>query len=170
MRNDAKSQECLYRHFYGYGMSICLRYAGNKSDAMEILNEAFLKIFTKIQKYDPEKSFRSWIRRILVNCCIDFHRNSQKTTSFVEPFMAETEEAELPLGHLAAEDILQLLAQLPDRYRLTFNLYEIEGYSHDEIGRMLGIPASTSRSNLTRAKKRLREMIEKNYAYATSSR
>jgi RNA polymerase sigma-70 factor (ECF subfamily) len=166
--NNSKSQELLYKHFFGYSMSLCMRYLANRSDALDVMNEAFLKIFSKIQNYDNQKSFKAWIRRILVNCCIDFIRRQKRVILvFNDSSYNDTSDTgDLPVQKLSAEEILALLSQLPDRYRITFNLYEIEGFSHDEIAVMLNIPASTSRSNLTRAKKKLRELIEKKYSYA----
>ncbi len=167
LRNDPRSQELLYKYYYGYAISLCIRYLGDRDNAAEVMNEAFFKLFSKIQKYDHQKSFRAWLRRILINSCIDFHRNNKKNTYLIaeSEHIEDTDANELPLQGLKAEDILKLLSQIPDKYRITFNLYEIEGFSHDEIASMLNIPASTSRSNLTRAKKKLRELLEKNYSY-----
>lgn len=160
IREEARAQEGLYRHFYGFGMSICLRYAGSQDEAKEIMNEGFFKVFTKIGQYDFSRSFRWWLRRILVNTAIDYYRAQKRFQHQVEvtEALCESPEADV-VSRLSAEAIMSLLHKLPEHYRVTFNLFEIEGYSHAEIGKMLGIPAGTSRSNLTRAKKRLQELV-----------
>jgi RNA polymerase sigma factor (sigma-70 family) len=160
-----KYQELLYKQFYGYGMSICLRYSYNKDEAVEILNDSFLKVFENIEKYKPELSFKSWLRRIIINTSIDYYRKSIKfkdTDSLDEKYDAENNDYNI-IDELNVEDILKLLNQLPEIYRLTFNLYEIEGFKHEEIAEQLNISISTSRSNLTRAKKMLRNSFEKLY-------
>jgi RNA polymerase sigma-70 factor (ECF subfamily) len=159
-RGKAEAQEGLYRHYYGYAMSICLRYAGSRDEASEILNDSFIKIFAKIKQFDFKKSFRAWLRRIIVNTAIDHYRKNKKHQYGLDISAAEGEmESENVLHQLAAEEIFKLIQQLPDKYRLAFNLYEIEGYSHEEIAEQLGVPIGTSRSNLSRAKRKLRELV-----------
>ena len=167
IREEAKAQEGLYRHFYGYGMSICLRYAGNKEEATDILNDGFLKVFTKIRKYDFQSPLKAWLRKILVNTAIDYYRMSKKAKQMVDIQVMDQASSEVDVvSKLSAEEILGLLHLLPEHYRLAFNLHEIEGYSHEEIGVMLSIPAGTSRSNLARAKKRLRDMVTSKFRQA----
>jgi RNA polymerase sigma factor (sigma-70 family) len=164
IRADRTSQERLYKHYYGYAMSICLRYAPNRDEASEVLNDSFLKVFKKIAQYDPNKSFRGWLRRIIINTAIDYYRKNEKHYHHLEIDRAMGEEQETDaISMLTAEEIYQLVQQLPHIYRLTFNLYEIEGYSHEEIGEQLGIPAGTSRSNLSRAKQKLRLLMEQHF-------
>lgn len=165
IKKNLKSQELLYRQFFGYGMSISLRYSKNKDEAVEILNDSFLKVFDNIEKYNTELSFKSWFRRIVINTSIDYYRKNLKftnTDSFEDTFETETVDANI-IDELNVKDILKLLNQLPEIYRITFNLYEIEGYKHEEIAEKLNITTSTSRSNLTRAKKMLRMSFEKLY-------
>lgn len=146
-RGRADAQEGIYRHYYGYAMSICLRYAGSRDEASEILNDSFVKIFSKIKQFDSKKSFQAWLRRIIVNTAIDHYRKNKKHQYGVDISAAEGEiESENVLHQLAAEEIFKLIQQLPDKYRLAFNLYEIEGYSHEEIAEQLGVPIGTSRS------------------------
>lgn len=164
LKNKASAQEKLYKHFYGYAMSIALRYAGTKDESREILNESFFKVFTRLEKYDVEKSFRGWLRRIVINTAIDYYRANKRYINSTEITVAEEKEYDFDIiERLTAEEILDLLQDLPTHYQMVFNLYELEGYSHKEIGKMLDIPEGTSRSNLTRAKQKLREMVKQLY-------
>jgi RNA polymerase sigma factor (sigma-70 family) len=160
LKGKLKAQEMLYKHFYGYAMSICLRYTGHRDEAAEVLNDSFMKVFAKIKQYDRQKSFKAWLRRVVVNTAIDHYRRNQKHTKTEGLEEARTEECDADaIDQLTASEIMQMVQALPETYRVAFNLYEIEGYSHDEIGDLLGIPVGTSKSNLSRAKKKLREMI-----------
>ncbi len=164
INEDPKAQELLYKHFYGYAMSVCLAYSSGRFEATEILNEGFLKVFSKIHTYRKGNSFQAWLRRTMVNTAIDYFRMNKKHRQNVEINEAITEETNINvIDELTAREILDLLQQLPETYRLTFNLYEIEGYSHEEISKMLEIPEGTSRSNLTRAKQKLRLLIKKHH-------
>ena len=165
LKGKARSQEMLYKHYYGYAMAICLRYANGKDEAKEILNDSFFKVFTKISQYDPKNPFRAWLRRIVINTAIDYYRRQQKHQYAVDIQEIEYEESDASvLDRLSAEDILLLMQKLPEHYRLVFNLYELEGYSHEEISKQLGIPESTSRTHLSRAKSKLREYIQKYFS------
>jgi RNA polymerase sigma-70 factor (ECF subfamily) len=161
-KGKSKYQEMLYRHFYGYAMGICLRYANSHDEACEMVNDSFLKIFTKMHQYDEKNPFRAWLRRVVINTAIDYYRKNKKHTGFQDIQQVRTEETdENALDKLSAEDILKLLLHVPEHYRIIFNLYEIEGYSHEEISQQLDIPESTSRTYLSRAKTKLRECIQK---------
>lgn len=157
---DRKSIELLYKQFYGYAMSVALRYSNSREEACEIINDSFMKAFDKLDHYDPQNSFKGWLRRILINTSIDYYRKNIKHTAVmdIEKADAETLEADV-FDRLSAEDILGILRDLPEILRIIFNMYEIEGYSHIEISEQLGIPSSTSRTYLARAKKKLREKI-----------
>lgn len=157
-----KAQEQFYRYFYGYAMSIGLRYSGNREEALEIVNDSFLKIFNNLDKHNPEKSIKAWIRRIVVNTSLDYYRKNQKYRYDID--ITEAQHGivdENTFDRLAVEELLKILQELPPAQRSVFNLYEIEGYSHQEIGEMLGIPEGTSKSHLSRAKNKLRELVEK---------
>ncbi|WP_448697978.1 RNA polymerase sigma factor [Mucilaginibacter sp. AW1-3] len=158
---DLKHLEMLYKHFYGYAMGIALRYSNNRDDALEVANDAFIKAFGALKNYDTDKSFKAWLRRIIVNTAIDKQRREQKHQS--EEIDKAGYVASTPniIEQLNANDILKLLAVLPVMHRTVFNLYEIDGYSHDEIATMLNIPASSSRVYLTRAKEKMRELLSK---------
>lgn len=152
-----KYQEALYKQFYSFAMSVCLRYTRNREDAQEVLNDSFMKFFKNIQKYDDSKPFKPWFHRILVNTCLDHHRTKQRYNrlQLVEDDQFETVVASDYEMKMNAQEILKLFDHLSDIQRVIFNLYEIEGYNHNEIAEMLDISAGTSRSHLSRAKKRL---------------
>ncbi len=162
---DKRAEELLYRRYFSFAMSICIRYTGDQYEAMEIVNDSYMKVLGSIKNLDSSKSFRSWYGRILVNSAIDNYRRNAKHVSHLQFTDFEmTEEHEAPVSaELSANEILELFNRLPDNYRMTFNLFEIEGYSHEEIGQMLNISTSTSRSNLFRAKKMLRMLYDRNF-------
>ena len=160
--NDRLSQTQLYRMYYNYGMTVASRYAPNRDDAAEILNDAFVRTMQNLDKFNRELPFKAWFNKILVRCAINYYRRytvkrldaQPITESDDQPFDAEI------LSGLSAQDILKLVQQLPQSYRLAFNMYAIEGYTHPEIAEMIGISEGTSKSNLFKARKRLVEMIE----------
>lgn len=141
-------------------MSVALRYTASREDALEVCNDAFLQVFRHLARYDRERPFRAWFRKVVVNASLDRFRLQQRNLRLV------VQRDELPevaieadsLAHLRAEDLLALLRALPEVHRMVFNLYEVEGYSHDEIAGVLGIAPGTSRSHLTRAKQRLQAL------------
>nr|MBI1229312.1 sigma-70 family RNA polymerase sigma factor [Cytophagales bacterium] len=157
---DPRSLERLYKHFYGYAMSIALRYSGNREEACEIVNDSFMKAFDKMDQVTNEHAFKGWFRRILVNTSVDYYRKGLKHSGALD---ISTVDAETPhpsvIDDLSNEDILGLLRELPEILRVIFNMYEIEGYKHDEIAATLNIPSSTCRTYLARAKDKLREKI-----------
>ena len=164
LEQNKGSQRKLYEHFYGYGMSICLRYAKSEVEAEEILNDAFLRVFQHIHQYDTTFPFKAWLRKIIINMAIDYYRKFQRYQNTIET-RAITEVAvewESPLIDQET-DILPIIQQLPPKYRMVFNLYVMEGYKHDEIASELSISVGTSRSNLARAKDKIREAWEKYY-------
>lgn len=157
---DISSQEKLYKHFYGYAMGIGLRYIFNREDALEVVNDSFIKVFNAIGTFNEDNSFKPWLRRIIVNTAIDRRRKDLKYLNNVDLEVAEHVGAGAHIiEHLTARDILKLLDHLPDIQRMVFNLYEIDGYSHEEIGNTLNIPASSSRTYLSRAKERLKKAL-----------
>lgn len=165
-RGNLKAQEHLFRQYYGYVMSIALRFSSCHDNAMEIANDSFLKIFRKIESHRIEKEFKSWVRKIVINTAIDYYRKDKNNSNEISIDVANNEPAdESVIDNLNAEEIFKLINSLPMNYRYTFSLFEIEGFSHNEIALQLGITESTSRSNLTRAKKMLRQMILINSHY-----
>lgn len=150
----------LYKHFYGFAMGIALRYCITRDDAMEAVNDGFIKVFKSIDNYQPDKPFKAWLRTIIVNTAIDSRRKEMKQWLNTElDSAAGISTCSTVIAELNARDIMLLLNKLPNIHRLVFNMYEVDGYSHDEIAGQLGIPASSSRVYLTRAKEKLRKMI-----------
>jgi RNA polymerase sigma factor (sigma-70 family) len=165
-KGDLKAQEHLFKQYYGYVMSVALRFSSCQDNAKEITNDSFLKIFNKIESHQVDKEFRAWIRRIVVNTALDYYRRENKYDTEISIDDASDEpEDESVLENLSAEEIIKLINSLPMIYRYTFTLFEIEGFSHEEIAKQLGIKASSSRKNLSRSKKMLRQMILKHFWY-----
>ncbi len=157
-----RSQEALYKAYYAYSISICLRYAAGRDEAVDIMNDAFIKVFHNIRTYDKTKPFKTWLRAILINTAIDAYReniNYKQHISYsdTEDFIIDPEIAK----NLELEDIMLILRGLPEQQRLIFNLYEIEGYSHKEIARELNISEHTSRAYLSIAKNNIRKQYIK---------
>lgn len=169
---NRKSQGVVYKHFFSYGMSIALRYTKHKEDAIEVINDSFLKAFTQIKNFKTDGNFKAWLRTIIINTSIDKYRISIKNPSHYLDDESEAENISISnelLNQIDSEEIIFNIQQLPNIYRITFNLYEIEGYSHKEISQQLNINESKSRTNLSRAKKLLRSLINKNTKYETVS-
>ncbi|MGN8035392.1 RNA polymerase sigma factor [Chitinophaga sp. 22321] len=161
-RKERSSQEALYRNFFGYGLSICLRYAQNREEAVEIMNDGFLKIFQHIQSFDTSRSFKTWLAKIMVNTAIDFLRSKKKLV-FVDDISQVPEPGtdEKIVDKLSYDELVKHVQALPPAYRAVFNLYVMEGYQHQEIAAILRISEGTSKSNLFKAKKILKERIIK---------
>lgn len=163
---DERSKEFIYKSCYGYIRAITMRYVKNEFDAEELTNESFIRAFNKIETFNSaelgdrfEKSFRAWLARIAVNISIDFLRAQKQLLALDDVSESEIEHQPVHVADdLYVEDIMKLLLQLPEIQRTIFNLYEVEGYSHEEVSVLLAIPESTSRTYLTRAKKKLREL------------
>lgn len=160
LKKDRKDQKMLYKTFYGFAMSICLRYAGNRYEASEIMNLGFFKVFTNLEKYSAEKPFKAWLGRIMMNASVDYYRSNYKTSHADDLEKAEDViHEDMPDKKLRYDDLLAMIQKLPHAYRTVFNLYAIEGYTHEEIAEMLGISPGTSKSNLFKARDRLRKMV-----------
>ncbi|MBL7742389.1 MAG: RNA polymerase sigma factor [Chitinophagaceae bacterium] len=162
IEGNRRMQEELYRRFSPRMYAVCLRYAGSSDEAEDILQEGFIKIFKKLDSFRGDGSFEGWIRRIFVNTAIEHFRRKR----YLQP-VTEKEENTLEgkslsaLDGLAEKDILELVRQLSPGYRTVFNMYVVEGYTHKEIGDILGISEGTSKSQLSRAKVILQDMVKK---------
>jgi len=168
LKGNRASQERLYKYYYPYGMSISLRYAKNRLEAKEILNESFLKVFNKLDLYDKTQAFHFWLRRIIINTAIDYYRKKQRQPLFMTIDDALLQIADDTLGDFEIDttiNTLPILQQLPPAYRIVFNLYVMEGYKHQEIAEQLGISVNTSKSNLARAKQKLKVLIGSRESY-----
>lgn len=163
-KKDPLSQKAVYLHFYNYAMTICFRYTQNKEEAQEILNDGFFKVFSKLEKYEAQGAFKFWLKRILVNTAIDHFRKHKNAPMVVELMNTDAPSVEAEVvGSLHAAELMNLVKKLPNSYRLAFNLHVIEGYSHPEIAAMLGISEGASKSNLAKARKRLKSYINNSY-------
>jgi RNA polymerase sigma-70 factor (ECF subfamily) len=164
LKGDRKSQELLYQQFYSYGMSICLRYTATREEASEVLNDSFMKVFQHLGQYDANKPFLGWFRRILINTAINYYKKHLKHHRVQDidtaPPVPVTRDV---ISHLSYQEIIGLVQQLTPTYRTVFNLYVIDGYSHEEIARMLHISEGASKSNLSRARANLRNMLKKSH-------
>lgn len=157
---DRKSQDKLYRQFYGLAMGICLRYARSRDEAIEIVNDGFYKVLTNLNKYTPGLSFHGWLKTIMVNASIDHYRRNEKHYHQVDISYVKGERM-LPdvLDSLGEDVIIQAIQELPPSYRTVFNLYVLEGYKHAEIAQKLNISEGTSKSNLNVARIKLRKVL-----------
>jgi RNA polymerase sigma-70 factor (ECF subfamily) len=160
IRKERGSQKMLYKAFYGFSMGICLRYANNRDEAAEVMNQGFFKVFTRIETYDTSRPFKAWLGRIMMNVSIDYYRANLKMAYAEDLDKAENmSNDELPDQKLNYEDLLAMVQKLPNAYRTVFNLYAIDGYTHEEIGELLHISSGTSKSNLHKARQKLKQMI-----------
>lgn len=154
------SQEKLYKKYYGYAVGVALTYCSKREDAVEVVNDSFIKVFKHIKTYNPSEPFKPWLRRILINTSIDKARSNKRFDYHIEIDDAEQISATDIEAELNAKQIYTLLNELPDLLRYVFNMYEVEGYSHREIAERLLIAESSSRTYLVRAKNQLRELYQ----------
>lgn len=158
---NRKAQEMLYQLFAAKMLGVCLRYATDKMEAEDMLQNGFVKVFGKINDYRGEGAFEGWVRRIMVHTSIAYYRKNHKVLQLVEMDLTGTEQSVHAANSLEAKDLLAMIQSLPPGYRLVFNLYAIEGYAHKEIAAILGISEGASKSQLSRARTILKEMVVK---------
>jgi RNA polymerase sigma factor (sigma-70 family) len=161
-RKDRSAQKQLYRLFYAYAMSVSLRYSGGQDEAIDIANDAFLKVFLHIDQYDHTRPFKPWFRQILVYTAINYVKKKHGVK------MQELKQSELDLpdtdrilARIGFEELLRMVSSLSTAYRTVFNMFVIDGFSHEEIAERLGITTGTSKSNLSKARENLRRMVLK---------
>jgi RNA polymerase sigma factor (sigma-70 family) len=163
IKNNASAQEALYSRFSPRMLGVCYRFAKNREDAEDMLQEGFIKVFTQIAQYRGEGALEGWIRRILVHTCINFLKKNKKFSDSVDISYAtgiHVKEEFIP-SILQAKQVVECIRLLPIGYRTVLNLYAIEGFSHKEIAAMLDIEESTSRSQYTRARAMLEDVLVK---------
>ena len=165
--NERESQKKIYNSFYGYAMSICDRYTNNQDDALEILNDGYLKIFKEIHRYQPSYadvvgSFKGWLRKIMVYTAIDHFRKQRKheivgrlDTAIIH-MPSDTADA---CDKISYDEIIRFIQHLSPAYRTVLNLFIVEGFSHEDIAEQLGISVGTSKSNLSKARKQLQKIL-----------
>lgn len=178
LHNENKSKELIYKSFYGYLIAVILRYTNDRYDAEELVNDVFIKVFKAVPQFklpdnkeEHEKAFKGWISKIASRTAIDFLRTKRSLLSIDD--IVEEQEPLTEINIISAlhvKDILKLLDALPETQKMIFNLFEVEGFSHDEIAKLLNIPESSSRVYLTRAKNKLRALYSKTLinTYATN--
>jgi RNA polymerase sigma-70 factor (ECF subfamily) len=161
-KGNRLAQQELYQKYSGKMMGVCLRYLGDRETARDVLQDGFVRVFSSLNGYSGIGSFEGWIRRIIVNTALEHLRKNDilKEAADIDCASGIVNEDCAVMTRLSAEEILKLVAELPTGFRTVFNLFSIEGYSHKEIGEMLGITESTSRSQLTRAKAILQRKIK----------
>ena len=159
-KGNRSSQDRLYRECYAYAMGICLRYSRNRQEAIEILNEGFLKVFLKLDKYTVGLSFKGWLRKVMINSAIDYFRRNEKHYRSLDISYAQfAVSSETILDTLSEQEIIAAIQRLPASYRVVFNLHVIEGYKHEEIAHQLNISVGTSKSNLAMARNKLKKIL-----------
>jgi RNA polymerase sigma factor (sigma-70 family) len=163
-KNNRGHQHALYQRYAPKMLSVCMRYASDRMLAEDFLQEGFIRVFTKLDQFNSTGSLEGWIKRIMVNTALQHIRRSKQEPSSVEADegLIIVDTAETPLDTLAADELLAMIARLPTGYRLVFNLYVLEEYTHQEIAAELGISEGTSKSQLARARQCLQKMLKKN--------
>lgn len=166
-RGKAGSQEELYRRFASAMYGLCLQYASNEEDAQDILQDGFIKVFAKLDQVKTPAALPGWIRRIMINTALEKYRSQVILQRVDEVREVQHEESgEDALERITCEELVALIQTLTPRYRMVFNLYAIEGFSHQEISEELGISVGTSKSNLSRARSVLQDKIRSIYGSA----
>ena len=163
LRGKESAMKKFYEHFHGFALSVCMSYCENRDDALEIMNDGFLKVFKNLDKIENIERIKPWLRRIMINVAIDhFRKHLKKRSTQLSQNVADPNYGDASVyAKLSSEDIMKAVQSLPTNYRLVFNLYAIEGYSHKEIGEILKIAESTSRANLSLANGLLREKLKR---------
>jgi len=163
LKNDATAQRELYNKYSSKMLAVCYRYAHNREDAEDMLQEGFIKVFLQIHTFENRGAFEGWVRRIMVHTCINILKKNKKFNDSVDIIHAtgvQVREESIP-AIIQAKQVVECIRLLPIGYRTVLNLYAIEGYSHREISKMLDIEESTSRSQYTRAKSMLEDILVK---------
>lgn len=162
-KNNRKYQQALYSQYAPRMFAVCLRYADDRMQAEDFLQEGFVKVFTRLDQFSGEGSFEGWIRRIMVNTALQQLRREKNFPVIVDEEHAQYETQESnALDNMAADELMRLIQKLPPGYRMVFNLYVLEEYTHKEIACELGVTEGTSKSQLARARAILQKMIRQN--------
>lgn len=163
LSGNKRDQELLYRRYSAKLYGVSLQYSGSYDDAKDVLQESFIKIFTSLHTFNGKGSFEGWMRRIVVNTALERHRNRYYLNKVDDPGFANDTLPELETAQVTGmetEELLGFIMDLPPKYKMVFNLYALEGYSHKEIAEMLNISEGTSKSNLSRARAILQKKVE----------
>ncbi|WP_422106716.1 RNA polymerase sigma factor [Winogradskyella sp.] len=160
IKQDAEAQSQLYKLYASKLFSLCLKYSKNYAEAEDNLHDAFLTVFSKINQYNNKGSFEGWLKRIAINTSLQRYRDHVGVYDIVNEEHIEDVSVDINDDNLSIDFLLQIIQELPDRYRLVFNLYVLDGYSHVEISELINISTGTSKSNLARARVILKNKIE----------
>ena len=159
---ERKAQELLYKQFAAKMLGVCMRYATDRMEAEDMLQNGFIRVFQKMNDYRGEGSFEGWVRRIMVHSSIEYYRKHHKMMQVVDmDEVGEPSVDPVAMANLDAKDLIALIQQLAPGYRMVFNLYAIEGFSHREIGEIMSISEGASKSQLSRARAILKEQVLK---------
>lgn len=164
VNGNPRAQRLLFDKFARKMFSVCLRYAKNEEQAEDVLQDGFVKVFGKLKDFKSEGSLEGWIRRIMVNTALDQIRknNKQLGDTNIDDVGYKIENNDFIVESIMADDLMKMVQAMPDGYKVVFNMFAIEGYSHSEIADTLGISENTSKSQYSRARAYLRERLEKN--------
>lgn len=157
---DKKAQEEVYRLYSGKLFALCLKYSRNKTEAEDNLQDGFITIFNKIKQFRHKGSFEGWMKRIVINTALQTYRQKNVLNLVHEEYVSDEVVVELEEEDISLDYLLNLIQNLPNQYRLVFNMYILDGYSHKEVSKKLGISEGTSKSNLSRARAILKKRIE----------
>jgi RNA polymerase sigma-70 factor (ECF subfamily) len=162
-RGKAKYQKLLYERYAPKMLAVCMRYFRTREEAQDALQDGFIKVFTNIGSFRGDGSLEGWIRRIMVNTSLNLYRNNLKRMYHLDVDDAQVQIADVSVDfdRFNVEDIMRLVQKLPDGYRIVFNMYDIDGYSHKEIAAKLSISVNTSKSQLLKARRHLKKELEK---------
>jgi RNA polymerase sigma factor (sigma-70 family) len=160
-QGDVKSQSEVYQLFAGKLFALCLKYSRNYQEAQDNLQDGFITIFKKMDQFQFKGSFEGWLKRIVVNTALQKYRE-KNVLNLISDEIPDEVEVEVDETGLSLEYLLSIIQELPNRYRLVFNMYVLDGYSHREIAEMLKISEGTSKSNLSRARQILKKKVEQN--------
>ncbi|MCF8335860.1 MAG: RNA polymerase sigma factor [Bacteroidales bacterium] len=165
LKGDSRAQAQLYEQYGSRLYAVCLRYTNNEDDAKDILQEGFIKIFDKLHQYKNKGSLEGWMRKIIVNTALERTRRENRFVLVDDETIIENDQYKYDhvLEEIGRKELLEMIQELSAQYRMVFNLYAIEGYSHKEISKKLDIQEGTSKSNLSRARELLKSKIEKRY-------
>jgi RNA polymerase sigma-70 factor, ECF subfamily len=171
VRGESRGQELFYKTFYGKMLTVCMRYARNREEAQDVLHDGFIKVFMKLKSFENKGSLEGWVRRIVVNNAIDFVRTkrdfymSEEQDYLLDDLVDDTESNQdfEKLKQMKVEKLIGLIQKLSPAYQMVFNLYTLENMQHKEIAEKLNISIGTSKSNLAKAKVRLKELVEEHW-------
>jgi len=159
-QNNRRAQEEIYRVYSGKMYALCLKYSRNKEEAEDNLQDGFITVFQKIEQFKFKGSFEGWIKRIMINTALQKYRERNVLNLLREDEISDVVEVDEEVMNFSLDYLLDKIQNLPNQYRLVFNLYILDGYSHKEVAEMLGISEGTSKSNLSRARSLLKKRIE----------